>query len=173
MSDDAVKASAGFKDSLDTLKRSVTGAKNNIIGELLPSITQVMTRFDKTHGRNERRKQGYRRRARTALLKSLTNAIPSISTLLTNLVSAVASSAPEIVKTLSSGIAKNAPKIISSLSKILVSLVTDVDYGKIGASLAQGFKKIDWKKSVQGRRWRIRWATWRGVLGAGNQRCKY
>ena len=145
MSDDAVKASAGFKDSLDTLQRTFTGTKNNIIGELLPSITQVMTGLTKltagTSGASKDIEAGT-----NSLVKKLANAIPSISTIFTSLVSALANSAPRIVQTIADGIAKNAPKLITSFSKILVSLVTNVDYGKIGASLTAGFKKVDWKK---------------------------
>ncbi|MBQ5641707.1 MAG: hypothetical protein IIV05_07860, partial [Ruminococcus sp.] len=145
MSDDAVKASAGFKDSLDTLQRSVSGAKNNIIGELLPSITQVMTGLTKltagTSGASKDIEEGT-----NSLVQKLASAIPSISTIFTSLVSALANSAPRIVQTIANGISDNAPKLIESLSKIVVSLVTEVDYGKIGKSLAEGFKKIDWKK---------------------------
>lgn len=145
MSDEAVSASAGFKDSLDTLQRTFTGTKNNIIGELLPSITQVMTGLTKltagTSGASKDIEEGT-----NSLVQKLASAIPSISTIFTSLVSALANSAPRIVQTIASGISDNAPKLIESLSKIVVSLVTEVDYGKIGKSLAEGFKKIDWKK---------------------------
>lgn len=42
MSDDAVKASAAYQDSLDTLTRSLGGIKNNLMGEFLPGMTSVM-----------------------------------------------------------------------------------------------------------------------------------
>ena len=42
MSDDAVKAADDFGDSLDTLKATFGGLKNNLAGEFLPSITEVM-----------------------------------------------------------------------------------------------------------------------------------
>ena len=42
MSDDAVKASAEYQDSLDTLTRSLGGIKNNLMGEFLPGMTSVM-----------------------------------------------------------------------------------------------------------------------------------
>ena len=145
MSDKNVKSSAAFKDSLDTLKRSVTGATNNIMGELLPSITQIMTGLTKLASSTGNASKDIETGTNN-LVKKLTNALPSVTTLFTNLVSAVASSAPEIVRTLGDGIAKNAPKLITSFSKILVSLVTNVDYGKIGKSLADGVKKIDWKQ---------------------------
>ncbi len=42
MSNDAVKASATFNDSLDTLQRTFSGVKNNIMGELLPGFSEIM-----------------------------------------------------------------------------------------------------------------------------------
>ena len=42
MSDDAVKAAAAYKDSLQNLQTSISGLKNNMSAELLPAVTQVM-----------------------------------------------------------------------------------------------------------------------------------
>lgn len=42
MSDDAVKASAAYQDSLDTLQRTFSGVKNNLMMEFMPAITTVM-----------------------------------------------------------------------------------------------------------------------------------
>ena len=42
MSDDAVKASADYQDALDTMQRSMSGLKNNMMSEFLPGITGVM-----------------------------------------------------------------------------------------------------------------------------------
>lgn len=41
MSEDAVKASATFNDSLTTLGQTATGLKNRLMGEFLPSLTTV------------------------------------------------------------------------------------------------------------------------------------
>ena len=42
MSDDAVKSAANYHDALDTLKRTLGGAKNSMLSEFLPSLTTVM-----------------------------------------------------------------------------------------------------------------------------------
>ena len=42
MSEDAVAASAAYQDSLDTLQRTIAGAKNAMMADFLPSMTQVM-----------------------------------------------------------------------------------------------------------------------------------
>lgn len=145
MSDSGVKSSAAFKDSLDTLKRSFTGAKNNILGELLPSITLVMDGMSKlaagTDGASESIKKGA-----SGIVKSLANALPGLTEIGTSLIEAIAESAPDIVQALADGIARNASKLVTSFTKVITSLITDVDYSKISKSLANGVKKIDWKQ---------------------------
>ena len=42
MSDDAVKAAAAYQNSLQDMKTAFSGLKNNLVGELLPSMTSVM-----------------------------------------------------------------------------------------------------------------------------------
>lgn len=42
MSEDAVRAAANYHDSLDTMKRSLTGAKNTMMADFLPAMTSVM-----------------------------------------------------------------------------------------------------------------------------------
>ena len=145
MSDSGVKSSAAFKDSLDTLKRSFTGAKNNILGELLPSITLVMDGMSKlaagTDGASESIKKGA-----SGIVKSLANALPGLTEIGTSLIEAIAESAPDIVQALADGIAENASKLVTSFTKVITSLITDVDYSKISKSLADGVKKIGWKQ---------------------------
>lgn len=41
MPDSAVKASAAFKDSVTTMNMTITGLKNRLMGDFLPSLTQV------------------------------------------------------------------------------------------------------------------------------------
>lgn len=42
MDDKAVKASANFQDSLTTMQKTMTGLKNTMMGQFLPSLTTVM-----------------------------------------------------------------------------------------------------------------------------------
>ena len=145
MSDSGVKSSAAFNDALDTLKRTFTGAKNNILGELLPSITSVMDGLSKlaagTDGASESIKKGA-----SGIVKSLANALPGLTEIATSLIEATAEAAPDIVQALADGIAQNASKLVTSFTKVVTSLITDVDYSKISKSLADGVKKIDWKQ---------------------------
>lgn len=47
MPDAAVKASAAFQDSLTTMQMTMTGFRNRLIGDFLPSLTQVMDGISK------------------------------------------------------------------------------------------------------------------------------
>ena len=47
MSDEAVKASAEFQDSLTTLSMTFTGFKNRVMGDFLPSVTTITSGFAK------------------------------------------------------------------------------------------------------------------------------
>lgn len=42
LSDDAVKASAGFKDSMQNMSTALTGLKNNMMSDFLPSLSTTM-----------------------------------------------------------------------------------------------------------------------------------
>lgn len=42
MSNDAVKAAAAYKDSLQNMQTAISGLKNKLAGDLLPSVTTVM-----------------------------------------------------------------------------------------------------------------------------------
>ncbi len=57
MSNKAVKASADFNDSLDTLQKTFGGVKNNIVGELLPGFTTIMYGLSDQLAGNEKAKE--------------------------------------------------------------------------------------------------------------------
>ena len=57
MSDEAVKASAEFNDSLDTLKRTFSGVKNNLVGELLPGFSTLLNGLSALLAGNDKAKE--------------------------------------------------------------------------------------------------------------------
>ena len=123
MSDDAVKASAAFTDSMDNLQRAFTGAKNKVGAEFLPALTEITNGFANlvagNEGATEQLKSGFQQ-----LGQSINKAIPSVIKGLTGIVDAVASIAPEIIQTLGAGILQALPQLTSSLSAILPQLIT-------------------------------------------------
>ena len=101
MSEDAVKAAAHYHDSLDTLQRSLSGAKNNMLSEFLPAMTSVMDGltaiFNGDSGGIEQVKIGIR--AFTLHLQEMIPAIIDVgSQLLVSLANAIISSLPALLE---------------------------------------------------------------------------
>lgn len=112
MSNDAVKASAEFQDSLTTLSQTAKGLKNRLTGELLPSITKItdglallFTRNGKDKGLKEFTK------GLSETIDDVTKAIPKIIDI-----------GIPIVEAIADGIIKNLPKLVGSAVQIVTSL---------------------------------------------------
>lgn len=146
MSDEAVKASAGFQDSLDTLTRTFSGLKNNMMGELLPGFSSIMYGLSDlmvgSDTAGEKIKEGV-----SSVIESFTGMLPRILELLSVLLAAILENAPAIIGTLAEGILTALPslapvvlQVVSELINTLLSLLPQVlEVGlQIIVSLIQG-----------------------------------
>ena len=95
MSDEAVSATVKYTDSLDTLKRTFQGVKNNIVEKLQQGAKEIV--------------------------ESLEKIAPRIVDVLLTIVESVAEIAPAIIDSLVQGIANNAGKIITAAANIIKS----------------------------------------------------
>ena len=114
MGDEAVKAGAQFQDSLQDLKTSISGAKNAISSEFLPSMSNVMDRL-------------------SALVSGVANGSTDIDTLVSNFVNSVSEAADSIMPKLeividgiSSLVTELAPKIAERLPEVAAKIVPDL-----------------------------------------------
>ena len=118
MSDDAVKAGAAFKDSLQNLKTSLTGAKNNLMGEFLPSLTTVMDGLTALFSGDEsgigKIKQGIEDFA-----KSLSEKLPTVLKTVGGIAESLIGALPEFFDV----IAQQLPSLIETLIPILINAV--------------------------------------------------
>lgn len=125
MDNEAVAASAAFADSLTKLKRTVAGAKNNIIGELLPGITQLMDGFsDLAKGgkdADEKIKQGI-----TDIIKTITDVIPSFTEFIGNISEAVITNAPAIITALADGLIQALPQLAPAVASVTGQLISSL-----------------------------------------------
>ena len=125
MSDDAVKQSAAFTDAMDNMSRAMMGAKNSIVGNLLPGLTEITNGFANlvagNEGATEQLKSGF-----TSLAQSITAAIPSVVSGATAIVEAVASVAPEIITTLGSSLLTALSQLSGSLSGVIPQVITAI-----------------------------------------------
>lgn len=111
MSDEAVKASAGYQDQLQDLSTAFEGLKNNLISEFLPSITEVMG------GLTDLFSGDYESGAEK-ISSGIDNAISQISERLPSIMSLGA----DLILKLGDSIIENAPKLISAGMDIIKEL---------------------------------------------------
>lgn len=150
MSEDAVKAGAQYKDSLQNLKTALTGAKNNLMGEFLPSLSTVMDGLTSLFSGDEsgigKIKQGIEDFAQK-LNEKLPKVIQTVGSILTSLISAlpqafeaIASQLPSILEqaipVLIDAVVGLADAIVSALPKIIEAIEKNLD------KITSGLQKI-------------------------------
>ena len=123
MSNETVAASAAFEDSLTKVNYTVTGLKNNMIGELLPGITQIMDGFADLIAGNENAGQELENGV-TSVIDGITTMIPQFIDLVSSIASAILKSAPKIITALADGIINALPDLIPVVADIAGQLTT-------------------------------------------------
>lgn len=114
MSDDAVKASAGFQDSLTTLEGTVNGLKNNLLSEFLPSITTVMGGLASVFAGDD------------SGLGAINEGVASFTENLSSVLPRFISIGASIVSSLATAIIQNAPSLLSSVLTALGTIVNAI-----------------------------------------------
>lgn len=122
MSNDAVKASAAFQDSLTKLQGTFGGVKNRLMGEFLPGLTTVMDGFSDliagVDGAEDKIKQG---------VESLVGAVGKI---MPKIVQAITKMAPIILKAVGDIVIQIAQALVANLPELLKG-ITDMILGVI------------------------------------------
>lgn len=111
MSDEAVKAAAGFQDSLQDMQTAFSGLQRGLLSEMLPSITTVMDGLGNIFAGEDELGLEQVGEGIDALLASMGNVLPKIIEI-----------GSSIVQTLASAIVENLPKLFSLVSENLKSL---------------------------------------------------
>lgn len=150
MSEDAVKAGAQYQDSLQNLKTALTGAKNNLMGEFLPSLSTVMDGLSALFSGDEsgigKIKEGIESFAQK-LNEKLPTVIQTVGSILTSVISAlpqafeaIASQLPSILEqaipVLIDAVVGLADAIVSALPKIIEAIEKNID------KITSGLQKI-------------------------------
>ena len=135
MSDDAVKAGASYKDSLTTLEGAMTGLKNNIMSQFLPSLTTMTEGFAEvvsgkgtaklTKGINDLMKS--LKQVAPVALKAVSDIgiamIQGIGPLLPDLVSTIFTLLISAITTITGMIPQMMPSIIAGLEGVMTALL--------------------------------------------------
>lgn len=109
MSDESVKNSETFGDSLDDLKDSLTGIKNNIVSQFLPSLTQVTDGLTAIFTGNNT-EEG---------LKKVSDGVSSISSIILSKAPDILSAASSIFNSLLTAAASEMPKIAQTIGGLI------------------------------------------------------
>lgn len=117
MSDEAVKASAEFTDSMTRLQGTAQGLKNTLGAELLPSITLITDGLADLLAGNEGAVDTIKQGA-DELLGRVSTLMPLVTEMVSGLASTVMEEAPQLMGTIASGLMDNLPILLSGLSNI-------------------------------------------------------
>ena len=121
MSDDAVEASAAFQDALTRMQGTMTGIKNQLMGELLPGITQIMDGFSALaagqEGAGEQIAAGVRE-----TVGVINELIPEAVEVIELVASEVLKAAPDIVESLISGLLSQLPDLGSAALDLVLEI---------------------------------------------------
>lgn len=113
MSDDAVKAAADYSDKLTDMQTAMSGLKNNVMSQFLPSISSIMTGLSKMFSGNggiDEVQSGLK-----SLMDNINKLAPQFLTL-----------AGTIVNSLISGFAPMLPSLVSTLFSFLTQAIVTI-----------------------------------------------
>ena len=137
MSDEAVKSAAAFQDSMTTLNGALTGLKNELMSEFLPSMTQVTDGLallfsGDTVGGIQMVTEGV-----SSFLATFQEVVPVVLELGGQIIMTIAQgiidslpqlteAAPQIIQSLINFITNNLPQIVTFALQIIIALVTGI-----------------------------------------------
>ena len=103
MSDDAVKAAATYQDSMQNMQTSLTGIKNNLMGQFLPGMSSVMQGLSKVFS-GDKNGMGAITTGIQSVIQNITAMAPQfitiISTIVNSLITAFGPMLPQLVSAL-------------------------------------------------------------------------
>ena len=112
MSDEAVKASADYQDSVQNLQTSFTGLKRNLMSEFLPSVTKTMDGLSKVFS-GDKSGIGQIQEGITDLISNITELAPQFFEL-----------AQTLIFSLLEGFAPMLPSLTETLFNIVIQAIT-------------------------------------------------
>lgn len=126
MSDDTVKASAAFEDSLTKLKGTITGVKNALMGQLLPGFKSITDGFAELVSGNEEGSDMIKSGIEN-VIETVTDMIPQVVSLLSVIGEAILEEAPSVLESLSTNIIDLLPGALDfALNNVLPNLLESV-----------------------------------------------
>lgn len=137
MSDDAVKSSAAFKDSLQDLQTGIGGLRNNLMADFLPSITQVMNGLQELVIGNTEDGQAMIDQGIAGAIEAVESNAPKflekIGALAGSVLTAITRNAPQVVGAVASGIGEavsavreNVPEMMAAAGEFVMGIASAI-----------------------------------------------
>ena len=122
MSDEAVKSSAAYTDSMDNLQRAFQGAKNAMLDDLMPGLTQVTDGFAAlvagSDGATEQIIAGIE-----SLAQSVIDSIPQVVEKIKGFAEKFAEVAPELIGALAQALITAIPELMPAVTELIMQLI--------------------------------------------------
>ena len=115
MSDEAVKAAAGYQDALQDMQTAFGGLKNNLFSQFMPGITSVMGGITEIFSGNSDSGVGQVSAGISDIISRISTGMPKLLKI-----------GGKIVKGLANSITSNLPTLLSEGSKIIIELATGI-----------------------------------------------
>lgn len=114
MSDDAVKASAAFQDSLQDMKTSIAGIGRGVVADFLPSVTKVMDGLTKIFAGED------------GGVKILTDGITDLIEHIKGAIPQIMEAGSAIIQALFQALIDNLPQIVEGGTELIIQLVVGI-----------------------------------------------
>lgn len=152
LSDQAVKDAAAFQDALQDMNTAMTGMKNQLMADFLPSFTTIMDGLTQIFSGDSGEGVQLVREGMEAIGQGIMDAIPQIFesgtqivlTLLDLLIGALPDfldTGIEVIGSLIGGISANMPAIISKIAEVAVNLISTL-ISRLPEFLSMGIQLI-------------------------------
>lgn len=115
MSDETVEASAAFKDSLTTLKGTMTGLKNELVGQLLPGLSGLTDGLTELISGNP--EEG---------IEMISGAVSELLDVIETMLPTVLELGGSILQSLAEAILQSTPELVETGMPILMSIMTSI-----------------------------------------------
>lgn len=126
MSDEAVKASAKYKDSLQDMKTAFKGIGKGLIADFVPALTQVSDGLTAIFSGDEKGTEMFMEGFNNAL-NNLSKSAGRLKPIIKKMVSVASEVIPDIVGTVGQGILKAVPSLLESGKGILKSIIEGLE----------------------------------------------
>lgn len=137
MSDEAVKAAAKYKDSLQDLKTAFRGLKNNMMHQFLPSITKVMDGLTMILSGDRQGGIGAISEGIKETASQISEVLPEIINILVENTPALVEAAITIIKAVIKGVAEAIPEMFSSIWDAVDKAISESSFGERWESIKE------------------------------------